>query len=544
MRILAYSSNSGGHDGTAVLLENGRLVHSLENEKDSGPRFSQICPTLFVRSLQFTEHPDVVALDALPKSGLKLWFLERMVDDASVSRVLVEANYSDETVAAKFDSETLFAGRMVRQFSSSHARCHIMCSYGLSPFPQGEPCYVLIWEGFLGTMYYVDENVSIKKVGDVLAGPGTKYTFLYALADPTIDIHTRHWERMEDPGKLMSLAAYGRRGAPTPEQQEIMSDVMSLSIFQLYWDRVSPKSAFSGSRFCNIGVESQDLKDLAWQISAALFDRFYQFAKEHVTQRVPLIIGGGCGLNCEWNTQWRECGLFSDVFVPPCTNDSGLAIGAAIDALHHYTGRAKIDWSVYAGEPFIEDVTASSEFDCSTLNLVDVCRRLLKGDVIAWVQGRYEIGPRALGNRSLIAAPFSPEIRDRLNRIKQREAFRPIAPICLEEDFGRHFEHSGSSPHMLFFQRVKSPELAGITHVDGSARAQTVNDAENPLMCDLLREFRRQSGFPVLCNTSLNFKGCGFINRLSNLFSFAREHGIDGLAVGANFWHLRRGGGH
>src|SRR5262249_9014032 len=149
--------------------------------------------------------------------------------------------------------------------------------------------------------------------------------------------------------------------------------------------------------------------------------------------------------------------------------------------------KAKVKWSVYAGDTFIEDIGESPEFDWVELNLAQVCKNLLSGEIVAWVQGRYEIGPRALGNRSLLAAPFSTESRDRLNIIKQRELFRPIAPICLEEDFQLHFEGVTPSPHMLYFQRVKSAGLSAITHVDGSARAQSVNDAENPRICSLLR---------------------------------------------------------
>jgi predicted NodU family carbamoyl transferase len=345
----------------------------------------------------------------------------------------------------------------------------------------------------------------------------------------------------EAAGKVMALAAYGCRREPTPMERDLSDAILSLDRSELWsWLFTRAKSRFDDSPYCGIGVEAQASKDLMWQFSSALFERFSSFAKEHVTPGLPLLISGGCGLNCDWNSQWRSCGLFSEIFVPPCPNDSGVALGAAIDALHHYTGRAKIDWSVYAGDSFIEDVDTPDHFDCCPLSLERVCKRLLAGDVIAWVQGRSEMGPRALGNRSLLAEPFSPGTRDKLNRIKQREGYRPVAPICLEEDFDRHFENQGPSPHMLYFQRVRSPKLAAITHVDGSARGQSVNDSENPAMCALLREFRRQSGVAVLCNTSLNFKGRGFINRLSDLFVLAQERGLDGLVVGNRYWTRKR----
>jgi hydroxymethyl cephem carbamoyltransferase len=251
---------------------------------------------------------------------------------------------------------------------------------------------------------------------------------------------------------------------------------------------------------------------------------------------LPLLISGGCGLNCDWNSLWRNSGLFADTFVQPCANDSGSAIGTAADAQFHLTGNAKIGWSVYAGEDFILDEADLSGFEARPFTDAEIADRLAAGAIFAWVQGRYEIGPRALGNRSLIAAPFMVETHARLNAIKKREAFRPIAPIVMEEEFGRLFENHGVSPHMLYFQRVLGGELKAVTHVDGSARAQTVSTTGNPRMHALLSAFRDRTGFGVLCNTSLNFNGKGFINRLSDLARYARDTGLDGFVVGDIFY--------
>lgn len=243
------------------------------------------------------------------------------------------------------------------------------------------------------------------------------------------------------------------------------------------------------------------------------------------------MIGGGCGLNCDWNSNFQRSGLFADTFVPPCTNDSGSAIGTAIDAQFHLTGNAKLDWSVYAGEPFVTDAADLSGFTARPRDNAEIAKRLAAGQIFALAQGKYEIGPRALGNRSLIAAPFSGETHTRLNTVKQREGFRPIAPICLEEEADTHFDSHGPSPYMLYFQRVKSAELGAITHVDGSARMQTVNAAQNPGAYDLLQAFKAETGYGVLCNTSLNFKGTGFINRMSDLVAYVRDRGLDGFIV-------------
>jgi hydroxymethyl cephem carbamoyltransferase len=207
--------------------------------------------------------------------------------------------------------------------------------------------------------------------------------------------------------------------------------------------------------------------------------------------------------------------------------------------MHFHTGRAKLEWTVYSGEEFVDDLGAGIGIPSSALDLEEVCAHLRNGAVIAWVQGRYEMGPRALGNRSLLAAPFEAGMCDKLNQIKQREEFRPIAPICLREDFHSHFDSTAEeSPHMLYFQKVKSKALGAITHVDGSARAQTVTAQQNPRMHALLQTFKNLTGYGVLCNTSLNFKGAGFINRMSDLVEYSRERGLDGFVVGERFFKL------
>lgn len=143
-------------------------------------------------------------------------------------------------------------------------------------------------------------------------------------------------------------------------------------------------------------------------------------------------------MNCDWNTKWKETGFFANVFVPPVANDSDSAIGTAIDSQFYFTGNPKIDWNFYSGLSF----QSESEFDYGryhirTMGHDEVAELLANDLVLGWVSGRYEIGLRALGNRSIIAAPFRDGTRERLNTIKQREQFRPIAPVCLSEDADR-----------------------------------------------------------------------------------------------------------
>jgi len=145
-----------------------------------------------------------------------------------------------------------------------------------------------------------------------------------------------------------------------------------------------------------------------------------------------------------------------------------------------------------------------------------------------------KIGPRALGNRSILAAPFEDSTRTRLNDIKQREQFRPIAPVCLEKDAARWFSCDWASPFMLYTQRATTDALAAVTHVNGTARIQTVSAATNQRLYELLSAFKIRTGYGVLCNTSLNFNGRGFINKIDDLSTYAMDRNLDGFVVEGN----------
>jgi predicted NodU family carbamoyl transferase len=255
---------------------------------------------------------------------------------------------------------------------------------------------------------------------------------------------------------------------------------------------------------------------------------------------LPLLIAGGCGLNCDWNTKWRETNIFSDVFVPPVANDSGSAIGTAIDAQFHFTGNPKIAWTVYSGLEFITAGSIDlSLYDIAETNYSMIAEMLTNNLIIGWVNGKYEIGPRALGNRSILASPFHESTRVQLNEIKQREQFRPIAPVCLEEDAVKWFDCDQESPFMLYTYRIKTDALAAVTHVNRTARIQTVSFVSNPHLYNLLIEFKTRTGYGVLCNTSLNFKGKGFINNLSDLSAYTIQHKLDGFVIEGQSYFLK-----
>lgn len=522
MKILSFKP---GHDGTiaGVDASTGELLFSYESEKDSFPRYTPITPDSFIEAgLWFKEIPDVLALSGWSKTGMAA---------ASASG----AGYLGIDEGSEIVLKKTFFGKALDYYSSTHERSHIWGAYGMSPFPQGQPVYLLIWEGALGDFYEINENLEVKHLKRVMNTPGNKYSFLYALADPSFRM-PKGQLRNEDPGKLMALSAYGTPGKPSDAELKIIETLLPRDSILATLD----KEDLQDSPYYNVGVQSQSFKDLAVKFSDTIYNTFYEFASANMKKGFPLLIAGGCGLNCEWNTRWKECGLFSDVFIPPCTNDTGSAIGTGVDAMRHFTGKAKVEWNAYAGQAFHDDrIPEDDDLVVTELNFSEVATFLADQHVIGWARGSCEIGPRALGNRSILAAPFTKDMLQRLNSIKGREGFRPIAPLCILEDVSEHFDWDGPSPHMLHFQKVKNFKLQTITHVDGSARVQTVSHADNPPIYELLTEFKKITGAGVLCNTSLNFHGTGFINRSSDLYNYAKAAGLDGFVAGMTFYRFK-----
>ncbi len=517
MEILGYKS--GGHDGTLCYLSDGRLVFSIEAEKDSG-----------LRHALFDEAGVASVLDRWQVKP------QAMCGDSRQWAGALPDNY------VGFQPDRVLRGTARARdvsapyFSVPHELCHIASSFALSDLPERTPFYALVWEGYLGRFYRVDENFNVTKVGNsnhVIDYVGIRYAFPYhATARSDLWGHAAA-------GKIMALA--GLASATDAQATEVRDLVDTMLDSDLHYG--SGRIALDGDwrwlyesfeQHRETEVTAPGFVAICKAMQEGIFERFLRFARMHLTERLPLVISGGCGLNCDWNTMWRETGLFESVFVPPVTNDPGIAIGAAAFVQHRETGRMKVQWDVYAGEEFVDEPVdfAAEGFIAMDLDYDVLTDWLSRWDlVVAWIQGRYEIGARALCHRSLIAAPFKTATQVELNRIKKRETFRPVAPVCLEEDVAEHFEWSGPSPHMLYFQHVRNRSLEAITHVDGTARAQTVNRSQDPATHELLRTFRAKTGCGVLCNTSLNFLGRGFINRTTDIVKYVKQTGIAAFVI-------------
>jgi carbamoyltransferase len=293
---------------------------------------------------------------------------------------------------------------------------------------------------------------------------------------------------------------------------------------------------------------TQKHKDIAASIQKVTEEIMLKMAQHlHKETNLPnLCLAGGVTLNCVANGRiLRESG-FENLFIQPAAGDAGGAVGVA--AYIHYSllnhPRNFVWEHAYWGPEFTDDEIRSLLESkglpfrrIQTSELPALAAKLLaQGKVLGWFQGRMEFGPRALGNRSILADPRDPNMKDLVNRkIKFREEFRPFAPAILEERVSDYFEINCPSPYMLLVAQVredKKNQIPAVTHVDGSARIQTVSRKQNPLFYALLKEFEKLTGCPVLLNTSFNLKGEPIVCTPQDAYSTFIRSGLDYLIMG------------
>jgi carbamoyltransferase len=248
-------------------------------------------------------------------------------------------------------------------------------------------------------------------------------------------------------------------------------------------------------------------------------------------------------LNCVMNARLRDAGLYREVWVQPAAGDAGTALGAALwtdwqergggsrwSMQHAFLGP---DYSAAEIEEFLQRGKLKYRRPADLAG--DVARLLAEDRIIGWFQGRMEFGPRALGGRSILASPLGADMQQRLNEIKDREDFRPVAPVVLEEEAQSWFRDARVSPFMLFVHEVaadKAERIPAVRHVDGTARIQTINRAQNPLYYDLIRAFGERTGVPVLVNTSFNTRSEPIVCTPRDAVECFWTSPIDALAIG------------
>jgi carbamoyltransferase len=371
----------------------------------------------------------------------------------------------------------------------------------------------------------------------------------------------------QDEYKVMGLAAHGR---PTMVEQvrklirrtEDGAFTLNLDYFEFqttaersYSQRFVELFGVARSPYDPLDLESsegQRWADCAASVQRVLEDTLVEMARAlHCETGLPdLCLGGGVALNGVANARILEESGFERIFVPPAPGDAGCALGAALyaDRVHFGNPDREVPDHPFWG-PAVdglelarlagEDSQAVEEFDERDL-IEQTADDLLAGRVIGWMDGALELGPRALGHRSILAAPHRVEMRDRLNReIKFREEFRPFAPVVPAEVAGRYFELPMGGVRLGRFMSGVFPvrpewreRLAAVTHVDGTARVQTLERDMAPRLYALLEAYGRRSGIPVLLNTSFNLAGEAVVCRAVEGYSTFRRCGIDVLVAG------------
>jgi carbamoyltransferase len=366
--------------------------------------------------------------------------------------------------------------------------------------------------------------------------------------------------------KLMGLAPYGDADSPQTAdfKSKIVTDLVdirddgSILLNMDYFDYATGLKMVNESKWGELfGVPpqkpeseiSQVYMDMALaiqQVTEEIVFRLCRLAKEKTGSRY-LVLAGGVALNSVANGKVLKSGLFEDIWIQPAAGDAGGAVGAAYAGWHIRGGNERrlgpypdMMKGAFLGPEFsdkeIQRTVIKYEAKAQHFENLDeltqvIAKKMSEGCVVGWFQGRMEFGPRALGNRSILGDARNPEMQKKMNlKIKYREGFRPFAPSVLEEDVQEHFEMDRPSPYMLFViplradKRIPVPadygkwslydrlyflrsDLPAITHIDYSARIQTVNREVNPRYWRLIQEFKRLTGYGVIVNTSFNVRG-------------------------------------
>jgi carbamoyltransferase len=545
------------HDGAVAIVENGECILSVEMEKlRNYPRYSPV-------------HDLAIVPRLLKDFGYKVDEVDHWVIDGwdgqreGYVSLLADGDPLQLTVAAYRESAEVpnlfqpgFHGTIPidgqdRPYTSYlHLGGHVASAYCSSRFAvAGEPSLVLAWDG--GTfprLYHVDPSSGVSNGGALFPLIGHAYaTAAHHFGPYARPTESQTVDDLAVAGKLM---AYIALGTARDEVQRIIT-----SVYRRHFEVGQLASAFRRSiggwgsnsepslRFVHAFFRElrQELRGEGVTDEDVLtsFHRFLEeLLVERVTRRIEewkgagpwnLCFVGGCALNIKWNSALRAQPMFNDVWVPPFPNDSGSAFGVASAHVMATTSLGPVRWHARLGPalpPLERPRPGWSATPCTPEELGRYLHET--GQPVVLLNGRAELGPRALGGRSIIAPAVDPAMKDLLNQVKNRESYRPVAPICLEELAPRVFDPGTPDPYMLFDHRVRAAwmsRIPAVLHLDGTARLQTVDD-DDPVLASVLREYHRQSGIPVLCNTSANHNGRGFFPDVASAMDWGRVPAI------------------
>ena len=564
MNILGISG--AVHDAAVALVQDGKLVAAVEEERFR--RVKHIGFAGYVTSESGLPH---ASLDyCLKAGGIKAddvdavgYFYDPWLEFRSqVAFRLARAHHSPARAAYHlFQSVTLLKDHLKTEYVFnyrrkkplkfhwiSHYATHNAAAYFASPFDDALILSVDAKGERDSCCAAIGEGNKIRTI-ETVPYPHSWGSF-YMEVTKYLGFKPNH-----DEYKVMGLASFGKPTYLEKFRQIVRRQPNGSYRFDLSWfdptftgpDMLGQKfvDTFGPTRVPNSAIDSRH-EDIAASLQALLEETILHYLEKlrDRTGKRNLCLSGGVVLNCVLNGKILESGLFDHVFIPPNPGDAGCAVGAALHIHHQLNGapRSYVMDHAFLGPEYSEsEILAAldnAKVDYRKMDnpAKEVARLIADGKIVAWYQGRMEWGPRALGNRSLLADPTRAEMRDIVNKwVKHREDFRPFAPSVLEENAPEYFEHITDSPYMLFITQVKEDKkkvLPAITHVDGTARPQTVNKKTNPLYWQVIKEFGELSGHPVVLNTSFNIMGEPIVCTPPQAIRCFFGTGIDALALG------------
>ena len=528
-----------GHDGGASILEDGRLTYALEEEKLIGVRH---------------------AYDQIPKQSIRMVLEKRklQLDDIDVFSIgwnypILYAMLSKKFVSKKEMSRILFGTEKYAEKIEyvNHHQAHAFSTFYPSNFKdalvliidgQGEYMATSIFEAHreTGEMKLLYEtNISLgyfyagitEHVG-FFGGQEGKTMGLASYGSPVYLDELRKYIKVDENGNLQ--CAFSVKKQSKDEEDE------TLKTWSKILKKMLPKR---NGKIIKIDKEVMPFANLATSAQVLLEEMLKTLVTKYCkkTGITDVTIAGGVGLNCTASSAIEELPFVTRVFIQPAANDGGISLGAAIKTAVDYGETVEIEMIPYLG-PAYSDNEIEQELKKWNLpykrvdNIEEVIAKLLaEQNIVANFQGRLEFGPRALGNRSLLADPRTEEMLIRLNTLKGREVWRPLAPAVLFEHQDEYFDYMGFTPHMTKTCKVlKSQQeyLKAITHVDGTARIQSVTREYNERFYNIIKEFYKITGVPIVINTSFNVKGEPIVCTPRDAIKSAKEMKLDYLAIG------------
>ena len=546
------------HDSAAALLENGHVIAAVEEERFSRKKFDDDFPKKAIQWCLNESNISPEQISSVAFYDKPILKFERLLDNYIA--VAPRGLHSFLNTIPKWIHKRLWIKNDIRKSLNGfkgeiifpqHHLSHASYSFFTSPF---EESAILTTDGvgeWSTTSIGIGNDTSVKLLQDVRwpHSLGLFYSaFTYFLG----------FQVNEGEYKLMGLSSFGK-----PKYYDLILDNLidvkndgsihlNMEYFAFTYDKVMTNQKFSELFGISPRKESEDAKQIHFDIGASAQKVLEEILLKMVeylykkTQSKNLCLGGGVALNGVANYRILKESSFENIHIPPSPGDAGSAIGAAQYLYYSFHNQKRILTdstkriieNVYVGpsytsdeiKQFLDNQKINYEIFDDEEELIKTCAKLISdGNVIGWYQGKMEWGPRALGNRSILADPRRKDMKDILNeKIKHRESFRPFAPSIREENFSEYFDLDIPSPYMLLVSPVKKPDkIPAVTHVDGTGRLQTVSKDSNPLYHKLITEFYNLTGIPVLINTSMNVKGEPIVNTPEQAYNMLIKTDMD-----------------